>query len=224
MSEPIQGRAGWPVAREGWPFILTPLALALILAAAQVLWPALFFFGLSCFVLYFFRDPERTFTVAEDDEEDWFISPADGKVLFAGRTADSPLLGRPSQKISIFMSVFDVHVNRAPAAGRITALRYVPGRFFNASFDKASESNERLHLVLKPDRGEEPLELVQIAGLVARRIVCWARVGDGVEAGERFGLIRFGSRVDLYLPLETELQVRFGQRVRAGETRLGKVP
>jgi len=220
----VQGRAKWPVAREGWPFILAPLALALILAAAGILWPAVVLFGLSCFVLYFFRDPERTFTAAEDDVQGWLVCPADGKVVFIGQVAASPLLGRPGLKVSIFMNVLDVHVNRSPVEGRVTALKYVPGRFLNASLDKASEFNERLHLVLRPSRGEEPLELVQIAGLVARRIVCWARVGDELKAGERFGLIRFGSRVDLFLPPGTELQVKNGQRVRAGETLLGKTP
>jgi phosphatidylserine decarboxylase len=175
-------------------------------------------FALACFALWFFRDPERVHTT----QAGAVVSPADGRIIAIGRVPAAPLGLAPAVKVSIFMSPLDVHVNRAPVEGRVGELRYVPGRFLNASLDKAAEANERLHLSLVLADGGR-VELTQVAGFIARRIVCWTRPGDELAAGERFGMIRFGSRVDLYLPLETELFARPGERVRAGETILGRL-
>lgn len=218
MDRPFN-RARPPVAKEGWPFILAPLALAFLLAVLGWAIAALVLFGLACFVTYFFRDPERIFTPREGG----VVCPADGKVVFVDQVAAAPLSGRPALKIAIFMNVFDVHVNRSPVAGKVTGVKYVPGKFLNASLDKASEFNERLHLALETESGEG-VEVVQIAGLIARRIVCFARLGDELSAGERFGLIRFGSRVDIYLPPEARPLVTIGQRVAAGQSIIGTMP
>ena len=217
-----QERAGAPVAREGWPFILAPLCLAFLLTLGGLLWLGLVFFLLACFATYFFRDPARVHSSAEDDGSDLVVCPADGKIVHHGPVPAAPLTGLEAVKISIFMNVFDVHVNRAPVAGKVSALRYVPGKFVNASLDKASEHNERLHLALSGPE-DRVVEVVQIAGLIARRIVPYVKVGDVLEPGQRFGMIRFGSRVDLYLPPQTEIRVRVGQRVRAGETIIGSI-
>ncbi|MBW1712124.1 MAG: phosphatidylserine decarboxylase family protein [Deltaproteobacteria bacterium] len=214
----VQDRARVPVAKEGWPFILAPALLALLLAVAGCLWGGLIFFGLACGTTFFFRDPERTFSA----EQGAVVSPADGKIVFLGQVEASPLGGGPAVKVSIFMNICDVHVHRSPAGGQVVDLKYVPGQFFNASLDKASEKNERLHLALQTEEGTK-MEVVQIAGLIARRIVCWVRPGDRLEAGERLGMIRFGSRVDLYLPLEIQLWVGHGQRVKAGQSLIGKL-
>lgn len=210
------------MADEGWPFILAPLALAFLLTLGGFFWVGLIFFALACFATYFFRDPARVHSAREDEGEVLAVCPADGRIVQAGPVAATPLGGEAAIKVSVFMSVFDVHVNRAPLAGRVTALKYVPGKFFNASLDKASEHNERLHIALEGEGGLK-VELVQIAGLIARRIVPYLALGDALETGERLGMIRFGSRVDLYLPPETDLLVGLGQRVRAGETVLGRI-
>ena len=210
------------MAREGWPFILAPLGLAFLLTLGGVLWLGLIFFALACFATYFFRDPARVHSGREDDDSVLAICPADGRIVHIGPVPASPLEGVEALKISVFMNVFDVHVNRAPVAGRVSALKYVPGRFINASLDKASEHNERLHLALEGQGGLK-VELVQIAGLIARRIVPYVRLGQSLEPGQRLGMIRFGSRVDVYLPPETELRVGLNQRVKAGETILGKI-
>lgn len=198
-----------PVARPGLPFIcgLAAALLAGVLfhwfALAAVLALAL------AFTVWFFRDPARPTPPGE-----FGLSPADGRVIKVEDVADNPFTGGPAKKVSIFMSVFNVHVNRAPISGRLLSQTYRPGAFFNASFDKASDQNERNALVIGTEAG--PVAVVQIAGLVARRIVSWAREGDGLERGGRFGMIRFGSRVDLYLPPASEIMVAVGQRVSAG--------
>lgn len=207
-----------PIAREGWPYILAPAVLAEVLALADCLIGALVAFALALFSAWFFRDPERYHTPGPNR----LISPADGKVIHIGRVDTTPLSDQPALKISIFMSVFNVHVNRAPVAGRVVERRYWSGKFVNVSFDKASEANERLALALETESGGR-LEMVQIAGLIARRIVCYAEPGDEVETGERVGLIRFGSRVDLYLPLDAELEIGLGAKVKAGQDALGRL-
>ena len=204
-----------PFRREGWPFIAGFAAIAVVLAliAAPLGWIGAL---LTAWCAYFFRDPPRV-TPAEAG---LVISPADGLVQSVGPAAPPPELGmgsRPRARISIFMNVFDVHVNRMPADGTVTALAYRPGRFFNASLDKASEHNERQAVRMTTADGKD-IAVVQIAGLLARRILCWLEDGQAVRAGERFGMIRFGSRVDVYLdegmiPLAIE-----GQRAIAGET------
>jgi phosphatidylserine decarboxylase len=171
----------------------------------------------------FFRDPERK----TPEEPGLIICPADGVLLPVVDAAPPLELGlgeslRP--RLSVFMNVFNVHVNRNPVSGTIVAKSYRPGKFFNASFDKASEHNERMSLRLRPqgDDGSHDLAVVQIAGLVARRIVCDLTQGQGVQRGARFGIIRFGSRVDVYLPPGCAVTVKAGEKVRAGETVLAR--
>lgn len=174
---------------------------------------ALILFILTCLVVHFFRDPER---VAPEDR-DAVVSPADGRVVKVDFAPD-PITGQVRQVVCVFMSVVDVHVNRAPVEGSVELIRYIPGKFFNASLDKASTDNERNIVVM--GRGADRFTIVQIAGLIARRIVCWAEPGDILRRGERFGLIKFGSRVDLYLPDDYAVKVYVGETVRAGETAL----
>lgn len=172
--------------------------------------------GLTVWCYYFFRDPVRT----TPTRPGLIVSPADGTVSQVGPAVPPGELGlgdAPLMRISIFMSVFNCHVNRAPVAGRVTRIAYRPGKFLNASLDKASEDNERNGLVIEMEDGR-PLGVVQIAGLVARRIVCFVSEGTGVSTGERFGLIRFGSRLDVYLPEGVAPLVAVGQTMVAGET------
>jgi phosphatidylserine decarboxylase len=180
--------------------------------------------GLTIWVAAFFRDPVRT--TPSDDK--LIISPADGLITMIARVAPPPELRAGDglgeaecTRVSIFMSVFDVHINRAPISGRIKRIAYVPGKFVNADLDKASEDNERQHFLVEGAGGLK-IGFTQIAGLVARRIVSFVREGDDVEAGERIGLIRFGSRVDVYLPAGTSPRVLLGQRTIAGETVLAE--
>lgn len=204
-----------PVHREGIPIIAGFVSVGFL---AWLLWAPL---GgavtvLAVWSIWFFRDPDRTAPAIPDA----ILSPADGRLLPIDAAPPPRELGmgtEPWTRIRIFMNVFDVHVNRIPATGTILDTQYRPGRFINASFDKASEDNERLAVRMRLRTGEE-LVFVQIAGLVARRIRSSLRPGDEVRAGDRFGLIRFGSRVDVYLPPCMEPGLRDGQRMRAGET------
>lgn len=198
-----------PIREEALPFACPPLLLAALLAAAGLYWAALLPAALGLFVCAFFRDPERVPPV----DPQALVSPADGVVCQIAQEE-----GRT--KISVFMSVFNVHVNRAPAACRVAALRYNPGKFMAAWNDKASLDNEQMRWVLDTPRG--PLEMVQIAGLVARRIVPFVPEGRALARGERFGLIRFGSRVDLYAPAGIQVVARKGERVRAGVSVLAR--
>ncbi|MBV9567668.1 MAG: phosphatidylserine decarboxylase [Hyphomicrobiales bacterium] len=203
-----------PVHREGYVFILAGLAAMLVLGWA---WEPLFWLcGLiTCWIIYFFRDPPRVTPLGER----LIISPADGRVSAIGRAAPPSELGlgaTPRTRISIFMSIFDCHVNRSPVEGRIAKIAYRPGLFLNADLDKASEDNERNAFVLETPQG--PIVLVQIAGLIARRIVSAVTEGETPLAGERIGIIRFGSRVDVYLPEGFEILAGEGQRAIAGET------
>jgi phosphatidylserine decarboxylase len=205
------------VAREGLPFI------AIALVAAGLLWltgldaGALLMLGVAAFVVYFFRNPERK----TPGGPGLVVAPADGRILSVTGNVRAPSTGAMSTRVSIFMSVLNVHINRFPVSGRVKNVFYHAGKFLVASLDKASEHNERNGLVLRDDAGHE-IVMVQIAGLVARRIVCYVREGDRRMRGERFGLIRFGSRVDLYLPPEAKVAVAPGEHVRAGETVLGR--
>jgi phosphatidylserine decarboxylase len=205
-----------PVAKEGVPFIAFAALLSLIFAVLQYALLAFAALGLTAFVLYFFRDPER---IAGDDE-DALISPADGKVILIEKVFDERYVKDHAYKISIFMNIFNVHVNRVPFAGTVRKVIYTPGTFYSANTEKSSLGNESCAIILAIAGGKK-MAVVQIAGLIARRIVCWAVRGDALRKGERFGLIRFGSRVDLYLPLQTQLEISKGQKVRAGETILG---
>ena len=203
-----------PVHREGWRFIAAFFLAALVLGW---FWAPLFWLGLilTGWCAYFFRDPPRVMSIAPG----MIVSPADGRVSLIGPAVPPPELdlgAEPMLRISIFMNVFDCHINRAPVSGRIVAIAYRPGKFVNAELDKASEDNERNGIVLETE--DCRIGVVQIAGLVARRIVCWARLGQVIGAGDRFGMIRFGSRLDVYMPADTVPQIALGQRAIAGET------
>jgi phosphatidylserine decarboxylase len=211
-----------PIHREGYPFIAIFAAVNLLafLFAAWLGWVLL---PVTIWCIAFFRDPERK----TPDAPGLIICPADGKLLpiiDAVPPAELGMGDAPRPRLSIFMNVFNVHVNRNPVSGSITALAYRPGKFFNASFDKASIHNERMSIRLRPDGddGARDLAVVQIAGLVARRIVCDLAQGQGVTRGTRFGIIRFGSRVDVYLPPGTEILVQAGLKTVAGETVLAR--
>jgi phosphatidylserine decarboxylase len=200
------------VCPEGYPYILFT-AFAAALFALIGCWPmALILLVLDGFMLNFFRDPER---VGPEDPE-LAVSPADGRVVSVGPAAD-PFTGEQRQRVCVFMNVFNVHVNRMAVSGRIERLRYHPGAFINASLDKASEKNERLAVQVRGE-GNKRFTMVQIAGLVARRIVCRAERGDKLKRGDRFGMIKFGSRVDVYLPEGFQPLVSVGDRVKAGES------
>jgi len=205
---------------EGYRFISFFGGVAFLLAVFGFGWLAKLFFCLALFSGYFFRDPERYPPLLENS----VASPADGKIILIEQVENTEIYGSgPCLKLSIFMSVFDVHVNRIPASGQIVDVRYHPGKFFSANLDKAAKENERNEIIMETT-GKSRLAFVQIAGLVARRIVCQLEIDDQVTKGERFGLIRFGSRLDVYLPLETMVNVHLGQRVKAGETVLGYLP
>jgi len=204
-----------PIHPAGWPFIFLFWLVTLV---GGYYWQPLLLPGsfLSAWCIYFFRNPKRTTPVAAN----LVISPADGRVLSTGVVDvpdDLPLPDGEWRRISIFMNVFDVHVNRAPVAGKVIATSYHKGAFLNASLDKASEQNERWNMVIETASGQ-PVGVVQIAGLVARRILLEAAVGDYLNIGQQYGIIRFGSRVDLWLPATTPVYVLAGQTTIAGET------
>ena len=208
-----------PIHPEGYLFVLGSAVATLIL---WWMWAPLGWLGLiaTLWCAYFFRDPARVTPVSGD----LVIAPADGVVSFAGFAAPPPELGlgmAPLQRVSIFMSIFDCHVNRAPVQGRVAQIVYHPGLFLNADLDKASEDNERNSILIDTPSGQ--FGVVQIAGLVARRIVCFTHEGALLSAGERIGLIRFGSRVDVYLPPSAQIVVGVDSRAVAGETVIGKV-
>ncbi len=209
-----------PMHREGIKFVAIFAAVSLVLFAIEEVlgWIGV---GLTIWCYYFFRDPERV----TPDRPDLIVSPADGIVSLIEPAVPPAELGMPDvplTRVSVFMSVFNCHINRSPVAGKVQAVAYRPGKFFNASLDKASADNERNSLCIRMDDGRD-LAVVQIAGLVARRIVCFVKSGDGLETGERFGLIRFGSRLDVYLPEGVDPMVRIGQTMVAGETVLAEL-
>ena len=228
-----RGDAAWgwpPIHPEGRKFGIAALGLSVVaafLAWETIAWPLAF---LSLGVFAFFRDPERVVP----QRPEFIVSPADGLVTLIGEVLPPPELQGPDgqggaglgsdpvTRVSIFMSVFDVHINRAPVAGTVKRVIYIPGKFMNADLDKASEENERQHILLERSDGNL-IAFTQIAGLVARRIVPFIKPGDTVAAGQRVGLIRFGSRVDVYLPKGTDPKVLLGQKVIAGETVLAEI-
>jgi len=205
-----------PIVLEGLVFFVFLAVLSVISYAFHVLWLGGFFSAAALFVLWFFRNPERK--IPEDPQ--FVLSPADGRVLKIEELDGHDMLPGRCKKISIFMSVFNVHVNRMPCTGCIKGIRYRKGKFFSANLDKASELNESNAVLIETDDKKEILT-IQIAGIIARRIVCWVEEGMTAMRGERFGLIRFGSRLEVFVPLETEVLVKRGDRVRAGETRIG---
>ena len=206
-----------PIAWEGIPFVLGGVALTALFLILDSQFLAFVVALLTLFTGYFFRDPERN----PVNQEKAVLTPADGRILTIRNleTGDSRS-GDKAIKISIFMSVFNAHINRIPVSGRVSQLAYHPGKFFAANLDKASLHNENNVVTLETD-SRKRIILVQIAGLIARRIVCWVKTGDYVQTGQRFGLIRFGSRLEVYLPPDTAITVSVGQKVKAGQTVLG---
>ena len=206
-----------PVAVEGYPFIGLFAFFALFFAAVGWYCLATIGLGLTLFAVYFFRNPDRY----PPADENAIVAPADGKVIFVGKVPEDRFFGGEEvTKVSIFMNVFNVHVNRMPLTAKIIDQFYNKGRFFNASLDKASLENEQSGLLLETASGIKVL-CVQIAGLVARRIVSYPENGDTVERGRRYGLIRFGSRVDLYFPEGVEVTAKLGEKTVAGESVVG---
>ena len=203
-----------PIASDGYRFIIPLVIITVALALSPLIWLAGVTGLLLLFVLNFFRDPERTIP----NEAGVIISPGDGKVVEIIEEKDT-LLDEPYRRISIFLNVFNVHVQRTPVAGRIERVQYNKGKFLNAASHKASLDNEQNSMIIHT--GKEKVLVKQIAGLIARRIVCWAKEGDNYTLGQRFGLIRFGSRVDLFLPLSAEVKVSLGDHVAGGSSIIG---
>ena len=208
-----------PVALEGLPFILGAAFVTLVFALLGWRILCILSLALTFSVLYFFRDPNRTCTF----DPSAVVSPADGLVLSVKPGVDQRYYQGECVRFSIFMSVLDVHMNRFPVDGTVRDASYKPGGFEAANREGASKSNEQNALTIETEGGRKVV-VVQVAGLIARRIVCWAGPGDAAAKGERFGMIRFGSRVDLYLPSDFEAWVQKGDRVRAGETLVGRLP
>jgi len=205
------------IAKEGWPYLALVGAVTLLvhyLGGISWSWPLWIIF---VFVLQFFRDPQRIAALGRD----LVLSPADGRIVVVEK-ANDPYAGREALKISVFMNVFNVHSNRSAVSGLVKEIQYFPGKFVNADLDKASTENERNAVVI--DANGQIVTLVQVAGLIARRILCYIHVGDRLKAGERYGFIRFGSRVDVYLPLTAEPLVSVGDKVFATNTALARVP
>lgn len=211
------------IAREGLYFILIGMAATAALIAAAARYDSKLAFGaslalglLTLFTVFFFRDPERRFA----PQDNILVSPADGKVIGIDTVPNHPFIGGPAVKISIFLSVFDVHINRIPADGKIDFVKYNPGKFFAAFEDKASEANEQTEIGMTAVSGQR-LVFKQIAGLIARRIVCRLHPGDRAVAGDRFGMIRFGSRTELFVPADTKLEISLGQHLAGGKSVIG---
>ncbi len=198
-------------AREGWPYMTAAVVVAL-LATVFGGWWSIPFWLIALFVIQFFRDPPRHVP----QQPNAVLSPADGRIVVVEVTQD-PYAKREALKISVFMNVFNVHSNRSPVDGQITQLEYFPGKFVNADLDKASLENERNALLIRTDSGIT-VTCVQVAGLVARRILCYVKTGDRVARGQRYGFIRFGSRVDVYLPPDAQPRVAIGDKVSATST------
>jgi phosphatidylserine decarboxylase len=204
------------IAREGWPFLAGSAVVSLIVSFVFGVWIALPFWLVTLFVLQFFRDPPRPIPGGANV----VLSPADGRIVVIEKTQD-PYAEREALKISVFMNVFNVHSNRSPVDGQILKVQYFPGKFVNADLDKASVENERNALVIQADNGKI-LSCVQVAGLIARRILCYVKPGEDLRRGQRYGFIRFGSRVDVYLPPDAQPKVAIGDKVSATTTVLAE--
>ncbi|MBE9580622.1 MAG: phosphatidylserine decarboxylase family protein [Proteobacteria bacterium] len=209
-------KRAFPVASEGLPLIVSSAFVTVYLAALGLSMVALFFGAVTCFIVFFFRDPDRVIPT----EDGAVVSPADGKVVEVRVVSESDVAREKMLKVSVFMSVFNVHVNRIPTDGTVVDISYYPGRFFSANLDKASKDNERNAVSLDIENGRR-LVVVQVAGLIARRIVCRIHKGDHLRRGQRFGIICFGSRLDVYLPSDTKPAVSVGDKVLAGTSILG---
>jgi len=201
------------MVKDGYKFAAPPLLCVLLALFFHWYWLGGVLLVLGAFVLYFFRDPQRTIPT----DPDVIVSPADGHII---EVVEEALGAIPGQRISIFLSIFDVHVNRSPVAGRISAIEYRKGRFYAAMRGRASAENEQNIIHVSSDRGEVVFK--QIAGWIARRIICWKSVGDSVTRGDRVGMIRFGSRVDVWMPDKVEILVRRGQHVAGGSSILAR--
>ncbi len=208
----------FPIERAGYPIIFAAALTTFVLALLSITWAAIAALVITFFICFFFRDPDRVIP----DGENLVVSPADGKIISIIPDTENPHAKGRWTKISIFMSVFNVHVNRVPLSGKITKISYFPGKFFSANLDKASKENEHNALLLKSDQ-DQMICFVQIAGLIARRIICKVQEGDEVKKGQRFGMICFGSRLDVYLPVSTSLKVSKGDKVSAGVSALGEL-
>jgi phosphatidylserine decarboxylase len=204
------------IAREGWPFVGITVVIAILMTIFFAAW-SIPFWLIAIFVIQFFRDPARTIP----QRPNAVLSPADGRIVVVEKTQD-PYAGREALKISVFMNVFNVHSNRAPVDGKIENVQYFPGKFVNADLDKASVENERNALTITTPNNQV-VTCVQVAGLIARRILCYVRIGDMLAKGQRYGFIRFGSRVDVYLPLTATPKVTVGDKVSATETILAEL-
>lgn len=201
------------MVKDAYKFSAPPLLVGIVLLVLHWHWAGGILVFLGLFVLFFFRDPQRT----PPADLNTIVSPADGRVM---EIVEEPLNGKPGRRISVFLSIFDVHVNRSPIAGRITAIEYRTGKFYAAMRGRASAENEQNSFFVQGDRGEVVFK--QIAGWIARRIVCWKAVGDSVTRGERVGMIRFGSRMDIWLPEGVEIVTRPGQHVAGGTSILAR--
>jgi phosphatidylserine decarboxylase len=210
------GQTAFPLAKAGYPFIFGSVFTTLVFAILGLVTLSLIGLVVTFFICYFFRDPDRIIP----NDAGCVVSPADGKVISAGVVDNSHFYEGSCMKISIFMSIFNVHVNRIPYEGRINEVQYYPGKFFSANLDKASANNEHNAVFVETEGGKN-ICTVQVAGLIARRIICKVQKGDVVHRGQRFGLICFGSRIDVYLPSAMRLKVVIGDKVKAGTSVLG---
>ena len=209
-------RAVLPIAVPGLKFVFLTILITGMLFYFGWTAPGFIFLGVTLFVCWFFRDPDREIPRGENE----MASPADGRVIIVDRLSTCEYMPGPCQKVSIFMNVFNVHVNRIPFDGVVERVQYSPGKFINASFDKASVHNERNALVVRT-HADKKFAVVQIAGLIARRIVNCVQTGEQIKKGDRYGMIQFGSRLDLYLPLDFEVCVKIGDKTKAGTTVIG---
>jgi phosphatidylserine decarboxylase len=210
-------QTAFPVAKAGYPFIFASAFATAVFALLGVGFMAVLGLFATGFICFFFRDPDRLVPAGDGV----IVSPADGKVIKVEPVDQTAYFEGACTRISVFMSVFNVHVNRVPHEGTIRKVTYYPGKFFSANLDKASKDNEHNALLLESPEGR-PVGFVQIAGLIARRIICAVQPGDVLKRGQRFGMICFGSRLDIYLPPEAEIQVAVGDKVQAGSSILGK--
>jgi len=209
----IADRSKIPIAKEGIPYIFLATFFTVVFAILHWVSLTCVFLATTVLVVNFFRDPERIIP----SEPDLVVSPADGRIIAVEKVQEEIFLHCQVIKISIFMTIFNVHVNRVPCSGKVKEVKHWPGRFLSANKKRSSIENER-NAVLLDMEGRRQLVVVQVAGLIARRIVCWAKPGDYVARGERFGMIRFGSRLDVYVPIDSNIMVKRGNKVRAGES------